>query len=377
MKVGFYAPLKEPGHRIPSGDREMANLLIRALQACGYDVDIISKMRSWEGSGDLTSQREIYRLGQQEFLRILDWYKKAGPPDLIFTYHVYHKAPDWIGAAISKEYEIPYVIAEISIAPKQDGGPWDMGYRQTLECLNQASAVISLNPGDCGCVEPLMRNDQQMVLLRPFLDIYDCGRENSEITRQPLAGRFDLDSGKIWLITVAMMRAGDKMASYSCLAESIVRLKSRDIQQIIIGDGDAREDVERAFAPVSDNCVFTGELATPEIRKWLNAADIFVWPAVNEAYGIALLEAVAAGLPAVVQDYGGVRMLVDSGINGFVVPQRDGPAFDYALEKLINDRPLRKSFSSGAVEKFRNEHQFDNAVRQLKSICDKQLSRSK
>ena len=47
----------------------------------------------------------------------------AAAPELWFTYHLYHKAPDWLGPRIAGALGIPYVVAEASFAPKQAGGP--------------------------------------------------------------------------------------------------------------------------------------------------------------------------------------------------------------------------------------------------------------
>ena len=44
MRVGFYAPLKSPFHPVPSGDRLMANLLMAAIRAEGYDITLESDL---------------------------------------------------------------------------------------------------------------------------------------------------------------------------------------------------------------------------------------------------------------------------------------------------------------------------------------------
>ena len=64
-------------------------------------------------------------------LELLDAYNndKIAKPHAWFTYHLYHKAPDWIGPRISETLKIPYIIAEASYAAKQSGGPWDSGLR--------------------------------------------------------------------------------------------------------------------------------------------------------------------------------------------------------------------------------------------------------
>ena len=47
MRIAFYAPLKSPDHPVPSGDRQMARLLVAALRHAGHDVEIASELRSY------------------------------------------------------------------------------------------------------------------------------------------------------------------------------------------------------------------------------------------------------------------------------------------------------------------------------------------
>ena len=52
MRVMFYAPLKPPTHPVPSGDRRIARLLMRAIEAAGHSVELATRFRSRDGSGD-------------------------------------------------------------------------------------------------------------------------------------------------------------------------------------------------------------------------------------------------------------------------------------------------------------------------------------
>src|SRR6185503_3774124 len=81
----------------------------------------------------------------------------AAQPQLWFTYHLYHKAPDWIGPRVADAVGIPYVVAEASFAPKrQANGPWRTGHAAVESALRRADAVIALNSADVACVAPLV-----------------------------------------------------------------------------------------------------------------------------------------------------------------------------------------------------------------------------
>src|SRR5689334_23157095 len=172
MRIAFYAPLKPPNHPVPSGDRRMARLLIAALQAAGHDVEIASVLRSRDGAGSPVRQRRIAALGSRLAARYVRQVRagRRPRPDLWFTYHLYHKAPDWIGPDVAEALSIPYVAAEASIAPKRAGGPWDLGHRQAVRALGRADVVIGLNSADRACVLPFLADPGRWAGLPPFID---------------------------------------------------------------------------------------------------------------------------------------------------------------------------------------------------------------
>jgi glycosyltransferase involved in cell wall biosynthesis len=349
----------------------MAGLLVQVLEACGHEVQILSRLRSWEGDGSSQAQEKVYLKARQEVSKLVRHYGAAPPPDIIFTYHVYHKAPDWIGVSLARDLGVPYVIAEASTASKQIGGPWHAGYEQTMNCIRAARTIIAFNPVDIECLQPLLRPSQSIELLTPFLE--EELQQTSEATqlRRKFSSQYGLDSGKVWLIAVAMMRDGDKSASYKFLAESLTGLEMDSWQLVVIGDGVAVDRVRNYFHEVASQCHFTGILEQQPIREWLAASDIFVWPAVNEAYGFAIIESLAAGLPAVVQDYGGVSTSVDHNQTGYVTDPATPVQFQRALASLISDGGARKSMGKKARNKFLSSHSFASARSGITEIFNK------
>ena len=98
-----------------------------------------------------------------------------------------------------------------------------------------------------------------------------------------------------------------------------------------------------ALAPLGSRVVYRGMLGENETAAALREADVFVWPAINEAFGMALLEAQASGLPVVAGASGGVPAIVAAGETGLLVPPGDAAAFAAALRRLIVSNDLRAS----------------------------------
>ena len=126
MRVAFYAPLKPPDHAVPSGDRRMARLLMAALERAGHRVILASRLRAFEGHGKAATQELIRREAEAQAAQLIERFRAAAAearPEAWVTYHLYHKAPDWLGPPVSSALDIPYLIAEASHAPKRADSP--------------------------------------------------------------------------------------------------------------------------------------------------------------------------------------------------------------------------------------------------------------
>ena len=347
MRIAFYAPMKAPHHPTQSGDREIARLLLQALSAAGHDVDLASQFRSRDGGGDGRRQERIRDIGTRLAERLLRRYCAApadARPRLWFTYHLYHKAPDWLGPTVAKALGIPYVVAEASFAPSQAGGPWALGHRAVAEAIGTAAAVFNLNPGDVACVMPLLSDARCLVPLKPFVHVADYPvRDAAGGGREVLARRYHLPAAETWLIAVAMMRPGNKRDSYRLLAGALTMLQERAWRLVIVGDGSVRTQVESLFARFAPGrVVFTGALAGDALRTLLVQCDLFVWPGVREPIGMAMLEAQAAGLPVVTGAGPGIADIVQDGCTGRLVPRGDVEAFAAAVASLL-DAPRERA----------------------------------
>ena len=356
MNIAFYAPLKPPDHDTPSGDRRMARLLLAALKAAGHNPHIASRLRSYEGAGDPASQEEIRNAGAIEAAVLAARYgalPASRHPAAWLTYHLYHKAPDWIGPAVCEALQIPYLVAEASIASKHAKGPWAEGQAACALAVRRADAVLSLNQDDDGAVLPLLAGAKRLIPLKPFLDPAPYG-----------AGKPSPEGAPCRLLAVAMMREGDKLASYRALAGALARLGSRDWRLTLIGDGPARRFVEAAFAGFGDHRVtFAGQQPEARLPAFYADADLYVWPAVNEAYGMALLEAQASGLPVVAGQVRGVPGIVRHGETGLLVPE--GEDFAEALGRLVDDDALRTGLGAAAATNVAAHHGLEGAAATL------------
>jgi glycosyltransferase involved in cell wall biosynthesis len=358
MRIAFYAPLKPPDHKTPSGDRRVARLFLEALRLAGHEPFVASRLRSFDPlGGELRQARKAAR-GQWIAGRLVARWRKAPEtaPGLWFTYHLYYKAPDWIGPAVAMALGIPYVVAEASFAAKRAGGPWDAGHRAVAAALRQADRVIGLNAADCEGVLPLLAHRDRWMALAPFLD----ARVFSGRRRRPVP--------PLRLVTVAMMRPGDKLASYRLLGAALAQLLDLDWTLDVIGDGPAREEVRAVLAPLGGRVRFSGALSEAAIAVHLRDADLFVWPAINEAFGMALVEAQASGLAVVAGASGGVGDTVADGVTGLLTPPGDTAAFAAAVRSLIADPARCAALGRAGRQKTERGHDLPLASTRLEAM---------
>ena len=367
MQIGFYAPMKAPDHPSPSGDRTLAQLLMEAMTLAGHNVEVMSQQRSIDISGDLENQEKIREQSAAEATRILDQLQHSTHSiDLWFTYHLFHKAPDWLGPRICEVLDIPYVVAEASYSPRQKNGPWQEGLSSVETALARAAGVISLNPRDHDCIQPFLKPEAKQISLLPFTRETGSPCDSRGQLKENLGRDLDIDPELPWLVTVAMMRKGDKERSFSILAAVLNAMTDLAWRLIIIGDGEAAQSVKSAFAPLNGNRIYyAGQLKTNEVQPYLDASDIFVWPAIHEAFGMAMLEAQRHALPVVAGHTDGTATIVDDNCTGILTDPENTTAFSQAIRRLIEDPGLRERMGQNARQKFLSHHTLEGASRTI------------
>jgi glycosyltransferase involved in cell wall biosynthesis len=127
------------------------------------------------------------------------------------------------------------------------------------------------------------------------------------------------------------------------LLEALSELRSAipEVRLLCAGEGDRRA-VQRhaAHLGIADAVRFTGWVGPSGKRALLESAAVFVLPSYEEAMPLALLEAMAAGVPVVATPVGGAPEVVVDGVSGFLAAPGDATTLQRVLRKLLMDRSL-------------------------------------
>jgi glycosyltransferase involved in cell wall biosynthesis len=159
-------------------------------------------------------------------------------------------------------------------------------------------------------------------------------------------------------------------------AVAALRAEFPEIRLEVAGTGPERVNLENEarLLNASDCVSFLGW--QDDIDSLLARWDIFVMPSLQEGFGIAALEAMAAGLPVVATTVGGVPELVDDGQTGWLVPPGDSAALAHRLRELLLDPDQRRVMGAAGQARARQHFSTNRMVSDISKIYDRLLAGS-
>jgi glycosyltransferase involved in cell wall biosynthesis len=175
--------------------------------------------------------------------------------------------------------------------------------------------------------------------------------------RSERRARLGLDPGSRILVFVGRL---DRQKDPLLLVEAFAQLASDPgLHLAIIGDGALRVDVERRIAErgLAGRISLLGAMGGVAIAQWLRAADLFLLTSAYEGMPIAVLEALACGLPVVSTDVGEIRRVVAEGRTGRIASERSAGALAAAVVATLREAavPERAADCVAAIHPYRPE----------------------
>ncbi len=100
---------------------------------------------------------------------------------------------------------------------------------------------------------------------------------------------------------------------------------------------------------ILSNFIFTGWCSQDELLDHYKNATLFVMPSLTESLGVTFLEAMAAGVPVIGTDTGGIPEIIQNDINGKIIPVESPQKLASTINELLSNEPLRKEYASAAL----------------------------
>ena len=141
-----------------------------------------------------------------------------------------------------------------------------------------------------------------------------------------------------------------------------------DARLVMVGDGPEKpraEELARQLG-VAKHVLFLGNQEVME--ELLPLADLFLLPSSTESFGLVALEAMAAGVPVVASDVGGLPELIESGTTGFLEPLDDLKAHVRAALRLLEDDALHRRIARAGRKRAVDKFHVDRVVEQYRAV---------
>jgi glycosyltransferase involved in cell wall biosynthesis len=155
------------------------------------------------------------------------------------------------------------------------------------------------------------------------------------------------------------------------LFEAMASLKeSYPVHTLLVGGGRRQDEVKAVAADLglAESVHFLGP--RQDVPDLLASMDIFVLPSYSEGVSLALLEAMATGLPVVASAVGSTPEVLADGVNGLLIPPRDAAALGEALARLLADRAWATQLGAHARTHVREHFSLDRLGREINEIYE-------
>ena len=198
-----------------------------------------------------------------------------------------------------------------------------------------------------------------------------AGPQRPTADREVIRTRLGWKGHQKVILMVAVMRAGkghdDLLGAFGSIREAVDNARI-----IFAGDGPLRVLLEAIAEPFGDNVGFLGERT--DVAELMAAADVLALPSLSEALPTVLLEAAAAGLPAVACAVGGVCEIIENGQSGYLVPPADRHCLAEAIIGILDKPELGAKMGAFARNlakgRFTVAHQARNTLRIYRQVLE-------
>jgi len=302
--------------------------LAERLAEAGFHTQLVPK----RGRGDLLVTSHLARA-----LRI-------AAPDIVHTHSVTSNLYGRVAARLARA---PVVVTTVhgfvpDILRRHQAVPWWLTKPTHLldlkmSCL--ADRLIAVSDAIARDLEHRGVNPEKIVTIPNGVDVcrFQAAGDARSATRQALR----ISSSAPVVGTVgSLVPLRNHALLLSAAAQAVAAV--RDLKFLLVGDGPERARLESLARQlgISDQVIFAGH--RPDVPQLLSAMDIFVLSCDTEGFGIAALEAMAAGLPLVATRVGALVEVVGDGQAGLLVPPGNSSALARALLDLLRNPSLAR-----------------------------------
>ncbi len=253
----------------------------------------------------------------------------------------------WMGARIARARGIPHVYTHHFLVQeyRRTLAPWfpkkwiDRWFKSLL-----GRCDLVLAPSSDA------RNEVESFGVPVPVGVLPFGPNKREFDQPPVwDARTELGIAEPHLLLFVGRLVKEKNIAFVLRSFGILAKRRSDVHLVLVGDGPSKEDLQRQAKElgVQGRTTFCGFLIREKVVDLYRQADLFVFGSKTETQGLVVLEAMMGGTPPVAVDGPGVREMVRSGTDGFLVPE-DEKVFASCCEELLENPDHRKELGLAA-----------------------------
>src|ERR1700722_1152928 len=335
------------GHRVTLGCLKAEGPLRRRLE--GSSVEL----QEFHPNGGIDSAGGVYQLAR------LIWHLRKRGYDIVHTHDLWS---NMLRIPALRLAGVPVIISS-----RRDLGhlDWYEGKRRVwLRRIQNLSHCILANATSIR--DALIAEDgfaaEKLRVIHNGINVEKFRRTGDRKTVLP-----QVSEGKL-IVLVGNMHSEVKGHSWLIACAPAIVAEFPSAKFVLGGDGERRGQFESEVqaSGLGERFLFLGR--RNDVAEILACCDIAVLPSLAEGLPNALLEYMAAGLPAIVSNVGGNAELVDDGVTGLLVPPRDSDALSAALLQLLRDPLLARQLGRSGREFTERNFSFERMVQQVEDL---------
>ncbi len=301
------------------------------------------------------------KLWLRAFPQLLTLFRRQRPDIL----HAHTRVTQVLAGALSRVTRVPYVTTCHGFFSSRWSrrffrcwGRWVMAVSESTR--DRLVAQYNLTPPHCVL---LIRNGIEVDrFVHPVpLEKVKWFRETIGLSGQPVVG------------TVARFSPVKGLDTFLKALPPLLKTHPA-MQVLLVGDGPSKPQLIRLAYElgIADRVVITHPV--DDTRIPLATMDCFVAPSLEEGFGLAIVEAMAAGVPVVASDVGGPAEIIETGKTGFLVSPENPHALVQSIGKLLGDLTLRTEIVRAARERARSQFDMRRVIEEVEAVYARTLA---
>jgi colanic acid/amylovoran biosynthesis glycosyltransferase len=287
--------------------------------------------------------------------------------------HAHHGNMGWFCLPLQKLHRLPLVVSfhgmDASALPQQP--IWEARFRKLFRCADRITTPSRF----------MARHLEQLGCEPEKIDVIRYGLDLDEWPCPDLSHKTGSAECNLLMVARLVEKKGIPFA-VEAVSQLVDRFPTARLR--VVGEGPLREETEKLVSSLglTGKVELLGARPNTEVARLMRESDALIMPSITATNGdqeglpVTLIEAAAAGLPAVATRHAGIPEIVRDGISGFLVPERDPAAIAEKLSLLLGNEELRTRMGYAGRSIVEGEFSITQSTDQLEQIYSSLLTMS-